>query len=80
MFEQQACKGAFDSQPRQPMTTGDRLRSKVFNFSGGRKKPCGIGENQCTTLLTHGLSWESNQGHSGERRALYALATYAIQD
>ena len=30
---------------------------------------------QCTTLATHGLSLELNQGHRGDSRVLYALAT-----
>ncbi len=34
-----------------------------------------MGQNQRTTVL-YGLSRESNQGHSGEKRALYALAIH----
>ncbi len=66
------------------VTTEHGLRSKLFEFSGGGepeglgKNPCGIGENQHTTLLTYGLSRESVQGHSGwatmvgSRQAIHA--------
>ena len=38
MFEKQACKGAFSCQPHQPiMTTEHSQRSKVFDFSRGKK-------------------------------------------
>ena len=61
---------------------GVQPRSKVFNFPEGGKpdgleNPCGTAENQRTTQLTYGPDRELNQGHLGERRALYAQANRA---
>ena len=43
----------------------------------GLENLCGTAENQHTTQLTYGPGRESNRGHIGERRALYAQANHA---
>ncbi len=70
-------------KPQTHMWLRVQPASKVLDFlQGGKlegpdKNPHGTGENQCTTLLTYGPSRESNQGHIGEKQALYALAIHA---
>ena len=62
---------------------GAQPRSDVFDFfpEGGkpdsRENPRGTAEYQRTTQLTYGPDRESNRGHLGERRALYAQANRA---
>ena len=80
----QGCKGAFGSQPHQPvMTTKNSQTSKVFDFFPEGRKPDGLdnprgtSENEGTTQPTYGPGRVSNQGHLGERRALYAQANHA---
>ena len=69
--------------PHQPiMTTEHSQDRKCLIFPEGGKpdvleNPCGTAENQRTTQLTYGPSRESNRGHLGERRALYAHANHA---
>ena len=85
MVESKANKGTFGSQPYRyttPFWPQPEIQSVWFFAEGGKqespeKNPCVTGENQCTILLTYGLSQGSNLGHSGERQALYALATHA---
>ena len=60
---------------------GAQPRSKMFDFSEGGKpdgleNPCGTAENKRTTQLTYGSGRESNRGHLGERRPLYAHANH----
>ena len=85
MFEKQACKGAFGSQPHQPiMITEHSQISKVLMIflEGGKQddleNPCGTAEKQCTTQLSYGPGQELNWGHLGERRALYTRANHAM--
>ena len=67
----------------QPMTKEHSLRSKVVDITAGREKLNGLRKNPMRAmhiLLTYGpIIQESNQGHSGERGALYALANHATQ-
>ena len=61
-----------------------KIESVYFFFPEGRKpygleNPRGTAENQRTTQLTCGPGRESNRGHLGERRALYAQANHATQ-
>ena len=44
------------------------------------ENPCGTAANQRTTQITYGPGRESNRGHLGERRALYAHANHATQN
>ena len=46
----------------------------------GLENPRGTAEIQRTTQLTYGPGWESNRGHLGERRALYAQANRATHE
>ena len=84
MFKKQACKGAFSCQPRQPIMTSEHSQDQkcLISPEGGKpdglENPRGTAENQCTTQLTYGTGRESNQGHLGERRALYAQANRAM--
>ena len=67
------------------MTTEHSQDRKCLIFPEGGKPDvlenlCGTAENQRTTQLTYGPDRESNRGHLGERRALYAPANRAGQD
>ena len=64
------------------MTTEHSQNGKCSIFPKGGKldgleNPRGTAENQRTTQLTYGPGRESNRGHLGERRALYAQANHA---
>ena len=64
------------------MTTEHSQDRKCLIFPEGGKpdgleNPRGTAENQRTTQLTYGPGRESNRGHLGERRALYAQANHA---
>ena len=58
VFEQQACKGAFSCQPRQPIMTSEHSQDQkcLISPEGGKpdglENPRGTAENQCTTQLT----------------------------
>ena len=61
---------------------GEQPRSKVFDFSRGRKtrwseKPSWHCREPTHNSTHNGPGWESNRGHLGERRALYAQANRA---
>ena len=63
------------------MTTEHSQDRKCLIFPEGGKpdgleNPSGTAENQRTTQLTYGPVRESNWGHLGERRALYAHANH----
>ena len=82
-LKKQACKGAFASQPHQPIMTTKHSRDQkclilpVGRKPGGQANPWGTAENQRTTQLTYSPGRESNQGHLGERRALNAQANHS---
>ena len=64
------------------MTTEHSQDRKCLIFPEGGKpdvleNPRGTAENQRTTQLTYGPCRESNRGHLGERRTLYAHANHA---
>ncbi len=88
VFEPQSCKGALGSQSHRPIydhgaqpirmcltfrrEKDQRARRKKTSWhTVSRKEP--------THNSTHDPSLELNQGHSGERRVVYALVTDATQ-
>ena len=64
-----------------PRSTAKDRKCLIFFPQGGKpdsmENPRGTAENQRTTQLTYGPGPESNRGHLGERRALYAQANHA---
>ena len=47
MYKKQACEGALDDQPHQPVVTGHSHRSQTFDFS---LKPCCQGRFEVVKL------------------------------